>query len=204
MTFEEQRPIEDLEEQNDLKVTEIVEVYRAVDENVEEAVNSGEHPEKTTTMADETNIIQEAEKYHNITLKEKQTDSDIEISGLGQEAPETVQEILEEEASVSTERSLRCRTIKSSLHLEENQDVYKNKRLKILKIKTRNIPIRGKVVDEMQETLKKSTVESTEVIPFVEAEPEDDVVEKGVEEMKKMEDKETNLAVTKDTDEETP
>ncbi len=39
----------------------------------------------------------------------------------------------------------------------------------------------------MQETLKKSTVESTEVI--VEAEPEDDVVEKGVEEIKKMEDR---------------
>ncbi len=30
----------------------------------------------------------------------------------------------------------------------------------------------------MQETLKKSTQETTEVIPFVEAEPEDDVVKK--------------------------
>ncbi len=204
MTFEEQRPIEDLEEQNDLKVTEIVEVYRAVDENVEEAVNSGEHPEKTTTMADETNIIQEAEKYHNITLKEKQTDSDIEISGLGQEAPETVQEILEEEASVSTERSLRCRTIKIQSPPRRKSRRLQKQEAEDFEDKTRNIPIRGKVVDEMQETLKKSTVESTEVIPFVEAEPEDDVVEKGVEEMKKMEDKETNLAVTKDTDEETP
>ncbi len=53
-TFQEQTPTEDLEEQNDLKVTETLEVYRAVDENVEEAVNSGEHPEKTNTMADET------------------------------------------------------------------------------------------------------------------------------------------------------
>ncbi|XP_058632825.1 trichohyalin-like [Onychostoma macrolepis] len=204
VTFEEQKPTEDLEEQNDLKVSEIVEVYRAVDENVEEAVNSGEHPEKTTTMADETNIIQQAEKDHNITLKEKQTDSDIEMRTLAQEAPETDQEVLEEEASVSTERSLRRRTIKIQSPPRRKSRRLQKQEAEAFEDKTRNFPIRGKVADEMQETLKKSTVETTEVIPFVEAEPEDNVVEKGVEEINKMEDKETNLAVTRDTDEETP
>ncbi|XP_016383448.1 A-kinase anchor protein 9-like isoform X2 [Sinocyclocheilus rhinocerous] len=204
MIFEEQKPTEDLEEQNDLKVTEIVEVYRAVDENVEEAVNSGEHPEKTTTMADETNIIQEAEKDHNITLKEKPTDSDIEMSVLAQEAPETDQEVLEEEASVSTERSLRRRTIQIQSPPRRKSRRLQKQGAEAFEDKTRNIPIRGKVVDEMQETLKKSTVEATELIPFVEAEPEDNIAEKGVEEINKMEDKETNLAVTRDTDEETP
>ncbi len=111
-------------------------------------------------------------------------------------------EILEEEASVSTERSLRRRTIKIQSSPRRKSRRLQKQEAEAFEDKTRNIPIRGKVVDEMQETLKKSTVESTEVI--VEAEPEDDVVEKGVEEIKKMEDKETNLAVTKDTDEETP
>ncbi len=40
------------------------------------------------------------------------------------------------------------------------------------------------------------------MIPLVEAESEDNVVEKVVEEINKMENKETNLAVTRDTDEE--
>ncbi len=34
-----------------------------------EAVNSGEHPEKTNTMADETNIIEEAENITILLLK---------------------------------------------------------------------------------------------------------------------------------------
>ncbi|XP_016130818.1 titin-like isoform X2 [Sinocyclocheilus grahami] len=203
MTFEEQKPTEDLEEQNDLKVTEIVEVYSAVDEDVEEAVHSGQHPEKTTTMADETNIIHEAVKDQNITLKEKPTDSDIEISVLAQEAPETDQEVLEEEASVSTERSLRRRTIQIQSPPRRKSRRIQKQGAEAFEDKTRNIPIRGKVVDEMQETLKKSTVEATEVIPFVEAEPEDNIAEKGVEEINKMENKETNLAVTRDTDKET-
>lgn len=46
MTFQGKKPTEDLEGQNDLKVTEIVEVYRAVDEDVEEAVKSREILEK--------------------------------------------------------------------------------------------------------------------------------------------------------------
>ncbi len=204
MTFEEQKPTEDLEEKNDLKVTDTVEVYRAVDENVEEAVNSGEHPEKTTTMADETNIIEEAEKDHNITFKEKQTDSDIEMSGLAQEASEAVQEVLEEEASVSTERILRRRTIQIHSPPRRKSRRLQKQEAEAFENKTRNLPIRGNVVDEMQETLKKSTVETTEVIPFVEAEPEDDVVKKGAEETNKIENKKTNLAVTKDTVEETP
>ncbi len=204
MTFEEQKPTEDLEEQNDLKVTETLEVYRAVDENVGEAVNSGEHPEKTTTMADETNIIEEAEKDHNITFKEQQTDSDIEMSGLAQEASEAVQEVLEEEASVSTKRILRRRTIQINSPPRRKSRRLQKQEAEAFENKTRNLPIRGKVVDEMQETLKKSTVETTEVIPFVEAEPEDDVVKKGAEETNKIENKKTNLAVTKDTVEETP
>uniref|UniRef100_A0A9J8BU02 Uncharacterized protein n=1 Tax=Cyprinus carpio carpio TaxID=630221 RepID=A0A9J8BU02_CYPCA len=204
MTFEQQKSTEDLEKHNDLKVTEIVEVYRALDEDVEEAVNSGEHPEKTTTMADETNISLEAEKDCNISFKKMQTDSDIEMSALAQEAPETDQEVLEEEASVSTERCLRRRTIKIQSPPRRKSRRLQKQEAEAFEDKTRNIPIRGKVVDEMQETLKKSTVEATEVIPFVEAEPEDNVAEKGVEEINKIEDKETNLAVTKDSDEKTP
>ncbi|XP_026067897.1 uncharacterized protein LOC113049611 [Carassius auratus] len=201
MTFEEQKPTEDLEEQNDLEVTEIVEVYRAIDEDVEEAVNSGEHPEKTTTMADETKTIQEAEIDHNITLKEKPMDSDIEMGSLPQEAPATDQEVLEEEASISTERTLRRRTIKIQSPPRRKSRRLQKQEAEAFEDKTRNITIRGNVVDEMQETLRKSTVDSTEVIPFEEAEPEDNVAEKGVEEINKMKDKETNLAVTKDTPE---
>ncbi len=202
-TFQEQTPTEDLEEQNDLKVTETLEVYRAVDENVEEAVNSGEHPEKTNTMADETNIIEEAEKYHNITFKEKQTDSDIEMSGLAQEASEAVQEVLEEEASVSTERILRRRTIQIHSPPRRKSRRLQKQEAEAFENKTRNLPIRGNVVDEMQETLKKSTVETTEVIPFVMM-SQDDVVKKGAEETNKIENKKTNLAVKKDTVEKTP
>ncbi len=84
-------------------------------------------------MADETNIIEEAEKDHNITFKEQQTDSDIEMSGLAQETSEAVQKVLEEEASVSTKRILRRRTIQINSPPRRNQDVYKNKRLKLLR-----------------------------------------------------------------------
>ncbi|XP_059406118.1 midasin AAA ATPase-domain containing protein [Carassius carassius] len=201
MTFEEQKPTEDLEEQNDLKVTEIVDVYRAIDKDVEEAVNSGEHPEKTTIMADETNTIQEAEIDHNITLKEKPMDSDREMGSLAQEAPETDQEVLEEEASSSTEITLRRRTIKIQSPPRRKSRRLQKHEAEAFEDKTRNITIRGNVVDEMQETLRKSTVDSTEVIPFDKA---DNVAEKGVEEINKMEDKEKNFAVTKDTDGETP
>ncbi|XP_016356540.1 uncharacterized protein LOC107699718 isoform X2 [Sinocyclocheilus anshuiensis] len=213
MTFEEQKPTEDLEEQNDLKVTEIIEVYRAVDEDVEEAVNSGEHPEKTTTMADETNIIHEAEKDHNITLKEKPTDSDIEMSVLAQEAPETDQEVLEEEASVSTERSLRRRTIKIQSPPRRKSRRIQKQGADVSEDKTEIVLITEKEADEVDQGVEivdkekapqTSIVDATEkVIPLVEAEPEDNVVEQGVEEINKLENKEANLAVTRDTGEET-
>ncbi|KAL0192847.1 hypothetical protein M9458_011143, partial [Cirrhinus mrigala] len=203
VTFEGQKPAEDLEGQNDLKATEIVEVYRAViDENLEEAVISGEDPKTTTTRGDRANIIQVAEK-------EKQTDSDIEMSVV-QEAPEAVQEILEEEASVSTEKSLRRRTIKiQSPPRRKSRRVHKQE-AEAFEAKTRNVPITGKGVEEMhkegiqvddkEETLRKSTAEATEVIHLVEAHPEEDVKEKGFEDIV-MENKKTNLAVTKDTEE---
>ncbi|XP_050966054.1 LOW QUALITY PROTEIN: trichohyalin-like [Labeo rohita] len=202
VTFEGQKPTEDLEGQNDLKAKEIVEVCRAViDEDLEEVVISGEDPKTTTTIGDKANIIQEAEK-------EKQADSDIEMSSVAQEAPEAVQEILEEEASVSMERSLRRRTIKiQSPPRRKSRRVHKSE-AEGFEAKTRNIPITGKGVEEMhkegvnvdnkEETLQKSTAEATEVIQLAEEEPEED--EKGFEDIM-MVNKKTNLAVTKDTEE---
>ncbi|XP_043096027.1 silent chromatin protein ESC1-like [Puntigrus tetrazona] len=195
ITFEQQKPTEDLEEQNDLKQKEIVEGYRREDEDEGEAAKSGEHPEKIT-MADETNIIQETEKVDNIT--EKQTDSDIDMHDLAQEASETDHEVLEEEASVSTERSLRRKTVKILSPPRRKSRRLQKKEAETFEDKTKNMPIIGKVVEEMQ----KTAVEATEVIPSVKAVSEDNVVKK--EEINKMENKETILAVTKDPHEETP
>ncbi|KAK2911718.1 hypothetical protein Q8A67_003851 [Cirrhinus molitorella] len=204
ITFEGQKPT-DLEEQNNLQVTEIVEVYRAViDVDVEEAVKSGEHPKKTTS--DKANIILEAKK-------EKQTISVLEMSSVAQVAPEAVEEILEEEASVSTERSLRHRTIKiQSPPKRKSRRVYKQE-AKAFEDKTGNVQITGNGVEEMhregskiddkEETLPKSTVETTEVISLLEADYEKDVIKKGFEDIM-IENTKTNLAVTKDTDEEAP
>lgn len=65
MTFEEQKPTNYLEGQNDVKEREIVEEYKVViDEDVKETVTSGEHP-KATTMNNETNIIQQTEHFKN-------------------------------------------------------------------------------------------------------------------------------------------
>ncbi len=61
----------------------------------------------------------------------------------------------------------------------------------------------GVEIVDKENVPQTSTVDATEkVIPLVEAGSEDNVVEKVVEEINKMENKETNLAVTRDTDEE--
>ncbi|ROL40955.1 Soluble lamin-associated protein of 75 kDa [Anabarilius grahami] len=211
LTFEEQKPTEDLEGQNDVKETEIVEEYEAaidVDVDVEEAVTSKEHPEATTT-ADK--IIQEAD----IALKEKQMDSDIEISSLTQEAPEAVQEILEEEVPISTERSLRRRTIKVQSPPRRKSRRVQKQEAKVFEDKTREVPITEKGVDEMhkedaeiddkEETLQKSTLEATgEIIPLMEEKHDEEIKKKGFKETNKIENKETNLDMTKDTDEKAP
>ncbi|XP_048045160.1 trichohyalin-like isoform X2 [Megalobrama amblycephala] len=206
MTFEEQKPTEDLEGQNDVKETEIVEDYEAaIDVDVEEAVTSKEHSE-ATTMADK--IIQEAD----IALKEKQTDSDVEISSLTQEAPEAVQKILEEEVPVSTERSLRRRTIKVQSPPRRKSRRVQKQEAKFFEVKTREVPITGKGVDEMhkegaeiddkEETLQTSTLEATdEIIPLIEEKHDEEIIKKGFEETNKIENKETNFDMTKDTDE---
>ncbi|KAK9974370.1 hypothetical protein ABG768_022471 [Culter alburnus] len=209
MTFEEQKPTEDFEGQNDVKETEIVEDYEAaIDVDVEEAVTSKEHPE-ATTMADK--IIQEAD----IALKEKQTDSDVEISSLTQEAPEAVQKILEEEVPISTERSLRRRTIKVQSPPRRKSRRVQKQEAKVFEDKTREVPITGKGVDEMhkegaeiddkEETLQKSTLEATdEIIPLIEEKHDEEIIKKGFEETNKIENKETNFDMTKDTDEKAP
>ncbi|XP_051748606.1 trichohyalin-like isoform X2 [Ctenopharyngodon idella] len=205
MTFEKQKPIEDLEGQNDVK--EIVEEYKAVvDEDMEEAVTSKEHPEATTM----------AENDQDIALKEKQMDSDVEISGLTQEAPEAIQEILEEEVPVSTERSLRHRTIKvqspprrKSRRVQKQEaeaDVEHQERHTVVnQSKTESISMTEKTVEEMDQEVNKMenkeanlavlepVEEDTEkIIPLVEGEPDEDVIEKGFEEINRMENKETS------------
>ncbi|XP_067264086.1 midasin AAA ATPase-domain containing protein [Chanodichthys erythropterus] len=209
MTFEEQKPTEDLEGQNYVKETEIVEDYEAaIDVDVEEAVTSKDHPE-ATTMADK--IIQEAD----IALKEKQMDSGVEISGLTQEAPEAVQEILEEEVPVSTERSLRRRTIKVQSPPRRKSRRVQKQEAEVFEDKTREVPITGKGVDEMhkegeeiddkEETLQKSTLEATdEIIPLIEEKHDEEIIKKGFEETNEIENKETNFDMTKDTDEKAP
>ncbi|XP_073697292.1 uncharacterized protein [Garra rufa] len=182
---------------------EIVEEYKVViDENVEESVASGEHP-KATTMEDQTNLTPERENDQDISLKEKQIKSDVEMRSVGKEAPKAVQEILEEEGSVSTERSLRRRTIKiQSTPIRKSKRVQKVE-AEVFEDKTGTVPLTGKGDEEMhkegaekddnEETLQKSTVEATEnVVSLIEGEPDEDVIEKGFQ-INNMDNQETNL-----------
>ncbi|KAK7165009.1 hypothetical protein R3I94_003404 [Phoxinus phoxinus] len=216
ITFEEQKLTIVLEGQNYVKETEIVEEYKAViDEEVEETVTSKEHPE-ATTMADKANIIKETVNYQDVALKEKQTDSDVEMSSLAQEAPEAVQEILEEEAAVSTERSLRHRKIKVQSHTQrrksrrvQNQEAeadveHQERHTVVTKNKTEAISMTEETVEEMDQEINmkneeirlaelEPVEENTEkVVPLVEGEPDEDA-EKGFEEINKMENKEPSL-----------
>ncbi|XP_077087781.1 uncharacterized protein LOC143739292 isoform X2 [Siphateles boraxobius] len=196
--FEEQKLTEVLEGQNYVKETEIVEQYKAViDEDVEETVTSKEHPE-ATTMADKGNIIKETEHYQDVALKEKQTDSDVKMSSLAQEAPEAVQEILEEEVPVSTERSLRHRKIKvqspprrKSRRVQnkeaevdvEHQEIY----TVVTKNKTEAISMTEETVEEMDQEVNMKNEETRlaelepveedteKVVPLVEGDPDEDV-----------------------------
>ncbi|CAM4538626.1 unnamed protein product [Leuciscus chuanchicus] len=198
ITFEEQKLTEVLEGQSYVKETEIVEEYKAViDEDVEETVTSEEHPE-ATTMADKANIIKETENDQDIALKEKQTDSDVEKTSLAQEAPEAVQEILEEEVPVSTERSLRHRKIKvlspprRKSRRVKNQEAevdveHQERHTVVTENKTEAISMIEETVEEMdqevnlknEETrlaeLEPVEEETEKVVPLVEGEPDEDV-----------------------------
>ncbi|NP_001128614.1 midasin AAA ATPase-domain containing protein [Danio rerio] len=191
ITSEGQKPTEDLERQINVQRTIVEEI---IDEHVQEAVKSGEHSE-ATTMAADTNI-QETENYQNIALEDKHADSNVEISYLAHEVAEAVQESLEEEVPVSTERSLRHRTIQIQSPLKRKSRRLQKQEAKAFEEKTTKVPITGKAVDEHQEatkiddskqTLQKSTVEATleEILP-VETEPEECVAEK----VENMENKE--------------
>lgn len=203
MTVEGEKPTDGLVGQNDGKEREKVEEYKVViDEDVEESVSTGEHP-KATTMEDKTNTIQETENNQDIYLEDKQMDSDLEMISLGQEAPEAVQEILEEEASVSTERSLRRRTVKiQSPPIKKSRQV-KRQEAEVFEDKTGTVQLTGKGDEEVhkegveidkEETLQKTTVEATEnIVSLIEGEPDENVIEQGFEEINNMENKETNL-----------
>ncbi|XP_056093887.1 midasin AAA ATPase-domain containing protein [Rhinichthys klamathensis goyatoka] len=198
ITFEQQKLTEVLEGKNDENETEIVEEYKAViDEDVEETVTSKEHPE-ATTMADKANIIKETENYQDVALKEKQTDSDVEMSSLAQEAPEAVQEILEEEVPVSTERSLRHRKIivqsppRRKSRRVQNQEAeadvdHQERHTVVTKNKTEAISMTEETVEEMDQEVNmrneetrlaelEPVEEDTEkVVPLVEGEPDKDI-----------------------------
>ncbi|XP_051549976.1 trichohyalin-like [Myxocyprinus asiaticus] len=199
---------ENLEErQNDVKETEIVDEYKAViDEALEEAIMSGEHQD-TKSIEDRTNINQETDSDQDNALKEKQTDSDIagektvdsnitmpaeestkndniqnedeEMTSLAQE--KAVQEILEEEAPVYTERSLRRRTVRvQSPQRKKSKHVRKQE-------------------SELDvETQESHTVESkvkAETVPITENEDMD-------QDVNKIDNKEADLTEAKETDEE--
>ncbi|XP_056314461.1 titin [Danio aesculapii] len=215
ITSEGQKPKEDLKRQIDVQRTIVQEVIHV---HMQEAVTSGEHSE-ATIMIDKTNM-QEAENDQNIALKDKHADSDVEISYLGHKAAVAVPEALEEEAPVSTERSLRRRTIPIQSPLKRKSRRLQKQEAKAFEDKTTKVPITGKAVDEHQEakidekeqTLQKSTVEATsEEIPPVETEPEECVAEKvenmenkeiqsGNEEAPKMEKEEAILEQQKNKD----
>uniref|UniRef100_A0A671KVV6 Zgc:194398 n=1 Tax=Sinocyclocheilus anshuiensis TaxID=1608454 RepID=A0A671KVV6_9TELE len=203
MTVEGQKPTDDLLGQNDVKERENVEEYKMViDEDVEESVTSGEHP-KTTTIEDKTNIIQETENNQDIYLKEKQMDSGLEMRSLAQEAPETVQEVLEEEASGVSERSLRRRTVKIQSPPIKKSRQAQRQEAEVFEDKTVTVQLTGKGDEEVhkegteidqEETLQKTTVEATKnIVSLIEGELDENVIEKEFEEINNMENKETNL-----------
>ncbi|XP_039517854.1 midasin AAA ATPase-domain containing protein isoform X4 [Pimephales promelas] len=212
ITFEQKKLTEVVDGQNYIKETEIVEDCKVViDEDVEETVTSKEHPEQTT-MADKANIIKETQNYQDVALKEKQTDSEVEMSSLAQEAPEAVQVNLEEEVPVSTERSLRRRKIKVQSpprrksrrvqNQEAEADVEHQERH--TENKTEAISMTDETVEEIDQEVNmkndetclaelEPVEEDTEnVVPLVEGEP-DATAEKGFEEIDKMENKEQSL-----------
>ncbi|XP_067294294.1 midasin AAA ATPase-domain containing protein isoform X2 [Pseudorasbora parva] len=198
MSCEGQKLTDVLKEQNYVKETEIVEEYKAViDEDVQEAVTSIEHPD-ATTMADKTNIFKETENYKDIVSKEKKHDSDVEMSSLAQEAPEAVQEILEEEVPFSTEIILRRRKIKVQSPPTRKSRRVQNQEVEAAvehqerhTVVTKNIT--QAVSEETVEAMEPVEEDNEEVVPPVEGEPEKDVTEKGIEEINKMEDKKTHL-----------
>ncbi|XP_039517852.1 midasin AAA ATPase-domain containing protein isoform X2 [Pimephales promelas] len=212
ITFEQKKLTEVVKGQNDIKETEIVEECMAViDEDVVETVTSKEHPE-AATMANKANIIKETQNYQDVALKEKQTDSEVEMSSLAQEAPEAVQVNLEEEVPVSTERSLRRRKIKVQSpprrksrrvqNQEAEADVEHQERH--TENKTEAISMTDETVEEIDQEVNmkndetclaelEPVEEDTEnVVPLVEGEP-DATAEKGFEEIDKMENKEQSL-----------
>uniref|UniRef100_A0A672MP59 Zgc:194398 n=1 Tax=Sinocyclocheilus grahami TaxID=75366 RepID=A0A672MP59_SINGR len=185
MTFEEQKPTNYLEGQNDEKEREIVEEYKVViDEDVEETVTSGEHP-KARTMDYKTNIIQKTENDHDISLKEKKMDSDVDMSSFDQEAPEAAQEILEEEASASTERSLRCRTIKvQSPPIRKSRRVQKQV-AEGFEAKTGTVPLTGRADEEVHEGGAEN------VVSLIEGEPDEDMESKEMDEVSVVNNEQT-------------
>uniref|UniRef100_A0A8C1ZFP3 Uncharacterized protein n=1 Tax=Cyprinus carpio TaxID=7962 RepID=A0A8C1ZFP3_CYPCA len=202
MTVEGQKPTDDLVGQNDLKERENEEECKMVIvEDVEESVKSGEHP-KATTVEGNTNIIQETENQ-DISLKEKQMNSDLEMRSLGQEAPKAVQEVLEEEASVSTERNLRHRTVKIQSPPIKKSRRAQRKEPEVFEDKTVTVQLTGKGDEEVhkegaeidqEETLQKTTVEATEnIVSLIERETDENVIKKGFEIINNMENKEANL-----------